>query len=233
MKVQYILFLLVVLGIIFLVNQSDRSEVDEARERMLERQQQVIIDEDEMIPETDQEVREDDTTLDIWSEHWQSDTSEIDEVPAASLEVPEIMELSTPSFVEFWDAVSVSNTSFVYNQVRGLEIFREQQLQEIMCEDITDFLTERLRSWFFWNTCRPIVSERGLKFNVLRLDWENYIYERHYIDTTASLYWVLELERWTGIDRENIAEKNTELRDVEFPLIEVWDSLMRELLWAN
>ena len=200
---------------------------------MLERQQQGIIDEDDKIPKTDQEALEDDTTLDLWSEDGQSDTIEIDEVPAASLEVPEIMELSTPSFVEFWDAVSVSDTSFVYNQVRGLEIFREQQSEEIICEDITDFLTERLRSWFFWNTCRPIVSERGLKFNVLRLDWESYIYERHYIDIIASLYWVLELERWTGIDRENIAEKNTELRDVEFPLIEVWDGLMRDLLRVN
>ena len=233
MKVQYILFLLVVLGIIFLVYPSDTSDVNEARERMIERQQQSVVDEDDTIPETHQEILEDDVTLDIWSEHWQSDTSEIDEVPVASLEVTEIMELSTPSFLEFWDAVSVSDTSFVYNQVRGLEIFREQQLQEITCEDITDFLTERLRSWFFWNTCRPIVSERGLKFNVLRLDWENYIYERHYIDTRASLYWVLEIEKWTGIDRENIAEKNTEFRDMEFPLIEVWDGLMRELLRAN
>lgn len=89
------------------------------------------------------------------------DSLMVDTLPASDLELP--------SFVEYGDAVATSERSFVYNQVRGLEIFSENIEQELTCDDLTEFLTARLSAWYFWNTCRFIDGERGLKFNVLRL----------------------------------------------------------------
>lgn len=236
MKAQYIIFLLVIVGIIFLVYPSNTSDIDEARERILERQQQsdmnseeVIVDEGE-IEITD---NENGVVQDMHEDINVTNYENPEQWPLESVEVTEIMELDTPSYLDYGDAVATSDTSFIYNQVRGLEIFREQFEEKLACEDITDFLANRINAWYYWNTCRFIDWERWLKFNVLRLEWDQYVYERHYIDIQASLYGILILERWDWIDRENIQEKNIEFSDKEFPIKEVWDGLMRELIRIN
>ena len=149
------------------------------------------------------------------------------------LEASPSFELELPSFVDYWDAVATSERSFVYNQVRWLEIFVENIEQELTCDDLTEFLSSRIANWYFWNTCRTISWEEGLKFNVLRLNGIEYVYERHYIDTSIWIYWILELERGEGIDKDMLPEKNTEFRDREFPLIEITDGLMREIIRIN
>ncbi len=87
-----------------------------------------------------------------------------------------------------------------------------------------------MTSWYYWNTCRDIVKDYGIKFNVLRLDGEKYIYERHYIDAKHGLYATYELETGTGISKENIAEKNTEFKTREFLSLEVVDDLMKDIV---
>lgn len=236
MKPQYIIFLIVLLVIIYLVYPSDRTEVQDARERIEQRQEQNNIVEadgweDENIESQDQMEQSD--WIDIWDTSEQQPEQDISNLPTPSVEMSDISDIETPSFVEFGDPVATSDSSFVYNQVRGLEIYREQIEEDLTCDDLTEFLTDRLSAWYFWNTCRFIDWERWLKFNVLRLDWDKYIYERHYIDRQASIYAVLELEQWEWIEQDMLPEKNTEFRDREFPLIEVWDNLMRELIRVN
>lgn len=233
MKPQILIFLALIWVILFIVYPSGDESVQDAKDRLLSQS-------DEQSNESASEISE--------SSSDEEDTSEIqeDNIPESqddeatwmnddSLIVDALLvsDLELPSFVEYGDAVATSDASFVYNQVRGLEIFRENIEQELTCDDLTEFLTARLSSWYFWNTCRFIDGERGLKFNVLRLSGDEYIYERHYIDSTAWIYWVLELERGEGIDKDMLPEKNTEFRDKEFPLIQIGDGLMREILRNN
>ncbi|MCH8518760.1 hypothetical protein LAT59_03300 [Candidatus Gracilibacteria bacterium] len=233
MKIQLLIFFIVIGIIVFIVYPNDRGGIDEARERIEQRQNagdEDHIRDEEVIESED--IREDEIE-DISDTQDTSTSSDQDELPTASLQVSDISDINTPSFVEYGDAVQTSDTSFIYNQVRGLEVFIEQTAEELTCDDLTEFLTARLQSWYFWNTCRFISGERGLKFNVLRLSGEEYVYERHYIDNKSGLYGILELERGEGIDRDMLPEKNTEFRDREFPLIEVADSLLRELVRVN
>jgi hypothetical protein len=122
-------------------------------------------------------------------------------------------------------------TSFTYTQIKGLEI-QKQILWEVSCDDVTEFLAEKLSTWYFWNTCRDIVKDKGIKFNVIRLAWDEYIYERHYIDFTKWLYGTYELETGTGVDKDTIEDKNTELKEKSFPTIEIVDDLMKDILTA-
>ena len=137
--------------------------------------------------------------------------------------------LSFPKSDTFWEMVKVSDSSFTYSIIDNLEVTK-RQVSSINCENITDVLSESLNSWFFWNTCRDIIKEKWIKFYVLRLDWEKYIYERHYVDYTNSLYWVYLLETWTWVSSENIKEKNNELKVKEYKNIEIVDSLFYEIV---
>jgi len=91
-------------------------------------------------------------------------------------------------------------------------------------------LRGRINTWFYWNTCRDITKDLGIYFNVLRLEGEKYIYERHYLDFKHNLYGVYELETGTGVTQDTIAEKNNELKEREFSSLEVVDMLMRDIV---
>lgn len=233
MKPQILIFLALIWIILFVVYPSGDENVQDAKERLLsqsdEQNEDIILEtlgssndnlgvseiEEQYIPEyKDEEL--------IWMN---KDSLILETLPA--------LELELPSFIDYWDAVAISERSFVYNQVRWLEIFIENMEQELLCDDLTEFLSSRIANWYFWNTCRSISWEEGLKFNVLRLSGGEYVYERHYVDASIWIYWILELERGEGIDKDMLPEKNTELRDTEFPLIEIGDWLMRELIRSN
>lgn len=163
MKIQYIIFVLIVIGLIYLVYPNNSSDVEEARDRIIERQNQdnntdagVVGDDTDI----DNDVDVSDEINNSTGDSEISDTQEREQLPTESLDVQEILDINTPSFVDYGDPVATSDNSFVYNQVRGLEIFREQLEEELSCDDLTDFLTERLRTWYFWNTCRVIDNER-------------------------------------------------------------------------
>jgi formate-dependent nitrite reductase cytochrome c552 subunit len=59
---------------------------------------------------------------------------------------------------------------------------------------------------------RPIKNNIWASFYTITLDWANYTYSKHYYVPNGS-YWVLTLETGTGIDKENIAEKNVEFKN--------------------
>jgi len=125
--------------------------------------------------------------------------------------------------MKLWEAV------FTYTQIKWLEINKEI-LEIVSCETLTDYLSERINTWYYWNTCRDIVKDKGIKFNVIRLEGDTYIYERHYIDFVHGFYGVYELETWEGVTSENISDKNTELKEREFPSLDVVDDLMKDIV---
>ena len=254
MKIQFLIFFGIVGLIVFLVYQGDK--IDKQRDEQLHQfsdihEESVSSDtiddniEDQSNVQDQQHIQRDNNSQDI-VQHQSNEREEVQTdndiqedffennwLPAPSLDIREVSDINTPNFVEYGDPIKTSDTSFVYNQVRWFEIFIQYIDQELTCDDVTEFLTERLQAWYFWNTCRFISWDRWLKFNVLRLSWEEYIYERHYIDRMSSMYWILTLDRGEWIDHEMLPEKNIEFRDTEFPLIEIWDGLMAELIQAN
>jgi len=115
-----------------------------------------------------------------------------------------------PKWWDFWNVVKLWENSFTYSDIKWLEI-KKEIFQDINCwknEDtdkyfVTEFLWERISSWYYWNTCRDIVKWKWISFFVARLDWNNYIYEKNYIDTSNWFYWTYEIEKgelFTGED---------------------------------
>jgi len=139
------------------------------------------------------------------------------------------INIDFPVSTKYGEPVQLGESSFTYSDIKWLEV-QKRILWDVSCESVTEYLAESLSSWYYWNTCREIVKDKGIKFNVLRLDGENYVYERHYIDFKNGLYGVYELETGTGIDPDNIAEKNTEFKDKEFSTLEIVDDLMKDIV---
>jgi len=139
--------------------------------------------------------------------------------------------IDLPVSTKYGEPLMLGTDSFTYTQIKWLEV-EKQVLSEISCDGVTEYLTEKLNTWYYWNTCRDIVKDKGIKFNVIRLSGDEYVYERHYIDFTKGFYTTYELETGTGVDSENIQEKNNELKEKDFPTIEIVDDLVRDILQA-
>ncbi len=144
-----------------------------------------------------------------------------------------------PEWWEFGSVVKLWEKSFTYSDIKWLEI-KKEIFRNISCdinEDtgkyfVTEFLGERLNSFYYWNTCRDLIKDKGVSFYVLRLDWDKYFYEKYYIDLVNWFIWTYELETWTWITRENISEKNKELREKnrEFETTEIVDNLFKKII---
>lgn len=137
--------------------------------------------------------------------------------------------IDLPTSSKYGEPMKLWEESFTYTQIKGLEINKEI-LENISCETLTEYLTERMNSWYYWNTCREIVKDKGIKFNVIRLAWEEYVYERHYIDFVHGFYGTYELETGVWVTSENIADKNSELKEREFPSLDIVDDLIKDIV---
>lgn len=88
---------------------------------------------------------------------------------------------------------------------------------DITCDWITNYLTEKINTWYYWNTCRDIIKDKAIWFFVIRLDWDHYVYEKHYIDYINNKYWVLLLEdnikKWEWDIKDDIKAKNNEYKE--------------------
>jgi hypothetical protein len=112
-------------------------------------------------------------------------------------------ELST-----MWDNLEINNLSI-----------KKDFTTEVNCENLTDFLVENY--WYsYWNSCRDITKDKSIWFYVLRLKWDNYFYEKHYINYETKQYWILLLETWTWVTKDTIKDKNDELKQVS------WDQVL-------
>lgn len=137
--------------------------------------------------------------------------------------------IDLPVDSSYGEPMMLGEASFTYTDIRGLEIQKEI-LPLVTCKNLTEYLGERMNSWYYWNTCREVVKDKGIRFNVIRLEGESYIYERHYMDFENGLYSTYELETGVWVDSENIADKNTELKETEFETTAIVDDLIRDII---
>jgi len=138
---------------------------------------------------------------------------------------------SLPSNGKFWNPTDLWNGKIWYSDLNWLEIKREVN-PDFTCEKVTSILADEVSGYFYWNTCRPIEWNEWISFYVIRLEWDKYIYEKHYYLSYQGLYWVQELETWTWVTSINIWEKNAELKEKneEFGILEITDDLFKEIL---
>jgi len=140
-----------------------------------------------------------------------------------------ISYLNFPKSNTFWEMITTWNNSFTYSKIDNFNV-EKKDVSSIKCSNITDSLKNTVNGWFFWNTCRDIIKDKWIKFNVIRLDWDNYSYERHYIDYNNSLYGVFIIETWTWVTKDNIKAKNNELKAKTFNSIDLVDNLFYEIV---
>lgn len=139
--------------------------------------------------------------------------------------------MSFPSSSFFWEPIFASESEFSYSNIEGF-IAKKLDMIQINCEDsdsITDYLVENYGN-VYWNTCRPIIKDKGFSFFVLRLEGTEYMYEKHYIDMVHSIYAITLIEVGEGVTKENIWEKNSELKEKEFENVKITDTLMYEIV---
>jgi hypothetical protein len=132
---------------------------------------------------------------------------------------------------EFWTPTDLWGGKYSYTDLKWLELISDTN-PNLECESLTSELSDKIDTWFFWNTCRPISWDEWLSFYVIRLDWDNYIYEKHYYLSYKWIYWVQELEKGTWVDSKNIWEKNKELKEKneDYPILKITDELFKQIL---
>lgn len=142
-------------------------------------------------------------------------------------------ELSTlPVGGSYGNPLMLGEDTFTYSDINGLEI-KKVDTREIACDTLTDYLSNNINTWFYWNTCRDLIKDKAISFYVLRLDWdEQYIYQKHYVDFVNSFYGIYDLETGTQITKENIQAKNTEFKDRNdsFTNTELTDNLFKDIV---
>ena len=138
---------------------------------------------------------------------------------------------SLPTGGSYGNPVMLWEDAFTYSDINGLEISKVD-VREISCENLTDYLSNNINTWFYWNTCRDLLKDKAISFNVLRINGEEYVYQKHYVDFINSFYGTYDIETGTWVTKENIAEKNTEFkeRNDTFSNITLIDSLFKDIV---
>lgn len=128
--------------------------------------------------------------------------------------------------VELWDS------KITYSDIKWLQIEKLSGSWLILDSDsVNNFLSDRIDGWFFWNTLRPIKDNEWVSFFVVRLEEDNYVYEKHYFSTNW-YYWVLQLEKWVWADISTLSEKNSELKlkNDTYQIVTIADMLFKDIL---
>lgn len=129
----------------------------------------------------------------------------------------------------YWKPVMTSTDSFTYSNLTDFSAIKDSSSFDVTCENVDDYLKEKF-SWYYWNTCRPISWENWLYVNVLTLIWDEYFYYRVYADKSHWIYSKVLLETWTWVWKDDLSEKNSELKNTNFDIISKTDSLFNDLL---
>jgi len=131
----------------------------------------------------------------------------------------------------YWFPVWTWTESFTYSKINNFESVKNDNIYNLDCDWITDFVILNF-GLSYWNTCRPIWNDI-ISFNVLRLKEEKYLYEKHYADKKYWLYWILLIEEWTWVLKENLSSKNQELKEYNFDTITIVDDLYKDIVKIN
>lgn len=139
---------------------------------------------------------------------------------------------SLPTSQYFGNPVELGDSKITYSDIKWLQIEKFSSTGVTLDSDsVNSFLSDRIDGWFFWNSLRPISNNEWVSFFVVRLDWDNYIYEKHYFSPNW-YYWVLKLEKWVWADISTLSEKNSELKlkNDTYQTVTIADMLFKELL---
>lgn len=124
--------------------------------------------------------------------------------------------------------IMTGESSFTYSNVSWFEVQKSDEILELTCENIWDFLKQKY-SWYYWNTCRPIYQD-SFSLNVLSLSGDTYKYEKHYVDKKYWFYAAALLEEWTGVTKDDLSAKNQELKDKNFEITTTTDTLFQNIV---
>ncbi len=115
------------------------------------------------------------------------------------------------------EEAKLRNDTASITDIKNLKVIEDENVADITCnsDSLTKYLVENL-GFSYWNSCLPIKKDKSIGFYVLRLEWDNYYYEKHYIDYDKKLHWTLLLETWTWVTKTNIKVKNYELKETSF-----------------
>lgn len=114
----------------------------------------------------------------------------------------------------YWSVVELQDGEFMYSKVEDFKINSTDNIN-LSCDNISEYLISKY--WYiYWNTCRPLTNNNWLFVNVLRIQDDKYSYFRYYYDSKNTLEWIKELDSGTGINKENISDKNKEFKDKDF-----------------
>lgn len=139
---------------------------------------------------------------------------------------------SLPTSQYFGNPVELWDSKITYSDIKWLQIEKLSSTWVTLDSDsVNNFLSDRIDGWFFWNSLRPISNNEWVSFFVVRLDWDNYIYEKHYFSPNW-YYWVLQLEKWVWADISTLSEKNSELKlkNDTYQTVTIADMLFKEIL---
>jgi len=161
---------------------------------------------------------------------WEEDESVEDESKLVGVE--ENVELvDLPTSQSFGKPLMLGEDAFTYSEIDNLEV-KKISVPELSCDNVTDFLSNNINTWFYWNTCRDLLKDKVITFYVVKLNGEEYVYEKHYVDYVNSFYGVYDVQTGTWITKDNIAEKNKELKALneEFENTTQVDRLFKEIV---
>lgn len=118
-----------------------------------------------------------------------------------------------------WSEISVNQSSWDITM-------QKKDVSEIKCDWLTDYLVKNY--WFvYWSQCRDLTKDKSIWYFVLRLKWENYFFEKHYVDYDKWEYWVLPLASWSWVTKDNISEKIQEFANQSWEKVSETDKLFK------
>lgn len=124
-----------------------------------------------------------------------------------------------PVSAVFWNPVEIWNWKVTYSDIKWLEIEKVWTIDlENNEESVTNFLRDKYKTVFYWNTKRAMPWEKWISFFVVRVDWNNYIYEKHFYNW--EYYWILPLEKGDFDSSLSLEEKTKALSDLNIALRE-------------
>ena len=170
-------------------------------------------------------------TLDFWKNEYIIEAYSWDEVSKLLLIINlenekvldkvELLDIKNlPVWWDFGDPKELWDWNITYSDLKWLEIkkivdnFFECDIN-IWTDNyyVSEYLDKINDSYYWWNTCRPFEKDNWISYFVLKLDQEDYKYEKH-IFLKNWIYWIYELDSWSNLvlKEDSVQEKNIKLK---------------------
>lgn len=130
-----------------------------------------------------------------------------------SLEESFVLQFPENSYI--WEVLNLSNNEFTYSKIENLTLSKLYKSKDINCSDLTAYVLNNY-DFAYWNTCRAIWdfdSPKWHSFFVLYTKNDKFHYEKHYYDKENLVYWIVDIISWTGVDKDNISQKNKDFKE--------------------